>query len=292
MELPEEIIHWFPASIGSRLRIWRLPGMHPPEELRCRVGHALQVIAGDCCRESPETGITAKDLDLVLERASGSSLYAHAGELRRGFLHTASGARIGLCGMLYDHGGETVGLRAVSSLSIRIPHAIPGCAEEIASKLMKTGFQSTLLLSPPGMGKTTLLRDLIRQISDAGLRVSVADERGEIAAVFDRVPSFALGKNTDVMSGGQKGESAMMLLRSMNPQILAFDEITEPADLKIIEQAAGCGVALLATAHASDLESMRRRKLYRSLLETGVFCNAVWIRMENGLRRYQLERLP
>ena len=66
MELPEEILHWFPASIGSRLRIWRLPGMHPPEELRCRVGHALQVIAGDCCREIPETGITAKDLDLVL----------------------------------------------------------------------------------------------------------------------------------------------------------------------------------------------------------------------------------
>lgn len=118
---------------------------------------------------------------------------------------------------------------------------------------MKDGFCSTLILSPPGGGKTTLLRECVRRLSDQGLRISLMDERGEIAAVQNRTPQFDVGANTDIMTGGQKAACCMMLLRAMRPDVLAFDEISAPEDIEAIRIAAGCGVALLATAHAQSV---------------------------------------
>ena len=161
---------------------------------------------------------------------------------------------------------------------MRIPHAVPGCADALVPQLMKDGFCSTLILSPPGGGKTTLLRECVRRLSDQGLRISLMDERGEIAAVQNRTPQFDVGANTDVMTGGQKAACCMMLLRAMRPDVLAFDEISAPEDIEAMRIAAGCGVALLATAHAENVDELRRRRLYQILLETGVFRRALVLR--------------
>ena len=147
------------------------------------------------------------------------------------------------------------------------------------------------ITGPTGCGKTTLLREIIRQLSVRGLRVALADERGEVAAVYDRVPQFDLGPRTDVMTGGSKAACCMMLLRAMNPQVLAFDEITTPEDIAAMEVAAGCGVQLLATAHALSPQTLRQRGLYQRLLDDGIFRRAVCIRRENGARRYEVEAL-
>lgn len=148
---------------------------------------------------------------------------------------------------------------------------------------------STLLLSPPGVGKTTLLRDLIRCLSTGvwinPKRVGVADERGELGVGSLRA---FLGPRVDVLAYCPKAAALMLLLRGMSPQVLAADEITDPQDIRAMEQAAGCGVTLLATAHGGSLEDLRRRPLYRELLEAGIFQAFVFLTRQGGKRHYQV----
>ncbi len=291
MYYPSDILRLFPSGLADALRACRADTPDVVEEIRCRVDRPATVLTASGARRVEGAVTTGADLDALLERAAEASLHTYAEELRRGFLHTSSGCRIGICGSAYCRDGALSGIRQISSVSVRIPHEVHGCADAVFPALTDGGFQSTLLLSPPGFGKTTLLRELIRRLSESGLRISVADERGEIAAVHDRAPRFDLGPNTDVMTGGAKGESCMLLLRAMNPQLLAFDEITAASDIAAVEAAAGCGVELLATAHAENSASMRQRALYRELLSSGIFKRAVWIRREGAARRYAIEAL-
>ena len=261
------------------------------EEIRCRIGHPVAVLRSGRMEQLTTVNVTAAHLDYLIERATNASVHAYTEEIQNGYLFTSSGYRIGLCGTVYFSGQTIAGIRDITSVSIRIPHELRGCADGVYQKLVKNGFRSTWILSPPGCGKTTLLRELIRKLSESGLRIAVADERGEIAAINGRRAGFDLGSNTDVMTGGRKGECAMMLLRAMNPQVLAFDEITAKADLKAIKQATGCGVELLATAHAADRMTLRSRAMYRKLLKDGVFEKAIWIQKSNRGREYVVEDL-
>lgn len=285
MNLPKELKSILPPELVDSVVSAKIEN---PEELRLRCGQAVAVVTAE--KTVPLSGqvVRPHHLDHLLERASGASMHVHGEALRQGYLHTASGCRIGFCGRLTEQGGA---LRDLTSANIRIPHAVIGCAKSVADEMFRKGVVSTLLVAPPGCGKTTLLRDLIRLLSESGLRVCVADERGELAGISNRQFGFDLGPNTDVMTGGSKAETAMRLLRAMNPQILAFDEITAPEDLDMIRQAAGCGVTLLATAHADCLDFMRRRPLYGELLESRIFSRAVWIRVEDGKRTYETDAL-
>ena len=173
---------------------------------------------------------------------------------------------------------------------------VPGLSAAVLDRLWSGGvLQSTLLLSPPGGGKTTLLRDLIRAVSDGeggpALRVGVADERGELAAMYQGEPQFSIGRQTDVLDGCPKGPALLMLLRGMNPQVLAADEITAPEDAAALEMAANCGVSLLCTAHAGSLEELKARPLYRRLLDEGLFRRLAIIERAGRERRYQVVEL-
>lgn len=191
--------------------------------------------------------------------------------------------------------GHSVAFRELSSLNIRVARAFPGIADGLGDKLLEgKNFPSTLILSPPGAGKTTLLRELLRLLSDRfSLRCGLADERGEVAALWRGVPQLEVGRYTDVLDGCPKAEGMMLLLRSMNPQILAADEITAPEDVRAVTMAANCGVAVLATAHGGDVEELKRRPLYRELLAQRVFRRVLLIhRDEAGNRNYEMEALP
>lgn len=262
------------------------------EEFRLRAGREATVLLGSreyvLCRRA----VSREMLRCVLETATRSSLHAQTEALRRGFAAAEGGVRLGLCGTAVLGSGGLEGLTDFSSLSIRIPRAVPGCADGIWPALTAGGFSSSLILSPPGAGKTTLLRELVRKLSESGLRVSVADERREIAACSGENFGFDVGRFTDVMTGAPKAEAVGMLLRAMNPQVIAVDEVTDPRDVEALLEAAGCGVALLATVHAACIQDLFRRPAGRLLLDSGVFSRCVTVENRNGQRAYTVEAVP
>ena len=286
-----DLLQLFPVDLRDALASELRKDTCRIEEIRCRIGQPVSVLEGGNMKLLSTEIVSATHLDDLFERATSASVHTYTEQIQNGFLFTSSGYRVGLCGTVYYIGQAIAGIRELTSVSVRIGRELRGCADEVYPKLLENGVRSTLILSPPGYGKTTLLRELIRRLSLSGYRVSVADERGEIASIGSRRQGFDLGPNTDVMTGGKKAVSAMMLLRAMNPQVLAFDEITEKADLKAAMQAAGCGAALLSTAHAADRRTLRARALYRKLLKAGVFEKAVWIQMSEGRRKYVVEDL-
>lgn len=284
-----------------RREVDRLPAARQAtaEELRLRVGRPLTVSYGGSeeippgCEDLP---IRSGDLSQVLEIATQASAHTALDRVRSGFVTVRGGHRIGLCGSGVVRDGAVANLRSLSSLCIRVARSAPGASRQILDGLLERGrLQSTLILSPPGWGKTTLLRDLIRAVSDGDgirpLRVGVADERGELAAVCDGQPQLDVGARTDVMDGCPKDAGLLMLLRGMNPQVLAADEITAPEDCAALEMAAGCGVILLATAHGERAADLKTRPLYRRLAEEKIFRRLVTIELRGGVRRYQVADL-
>lgn len=269
------------------------------EELRLRCGRPMTIAYPEGEAVPPRGGenpVTAADLGQVLEIATLASAHTALDRVRNGYFTVRGGHRIGICGSGVVKDGVVTNLRQFSSLSVRIAHPARGTAAQVLDGLSERGtLRSTLILSPPGWGKTTLLRDLIRAVSDgegtAPLRVGVADERGELAAMYEGLPQFDVGRHTDVMDGCPKDAGLLMLLRGMNPQVLAADEITAPADCAALEMAANCGVVLLATAHGESLDDLRSRPLYRRLLEQNIFRRVVTIDRQGGGRRYRVTRL-
>lgn len=266
------------------------------EELRLRVGQPLSAVLPEGERKLGRENVTPQDVELLLERASRASVHAVLEQLREGFVTIEGGHRVGFCGTAVVERGEITFLRSLTSASIRIARECIGIGEELAADLFDGDrLQSTLILAPPGGGKTSLLRDLIRTLSSGiGVlpqRVGVVDSRGELGAVWQGVPQLELGARTDILTGCPKDKGLLMLLRAMNPQVLAADEVTAPEDVQALLTAAGCGVSLLATIHGSDREDLHRRKLYRDMVESGVFRRLVTIQGRGCSRSYTVEGL-
>ena len=260
------------------------------EEIRLRLGRTPGIVFAGKEQSLSAARVSRDDLQRILEKATGASLHAAASALSAGYI-AYKGVRIGVCGEAVYMGDRLNGLRNISSLSIRIPHAVSGECSCMIDKLLWPQPESTLICAPPGAGKTSFLRELIRRSAELPLRVAVIDERNELSASFAGEAQFDLGQGSDVVIGIRKPQAAMMLLRGMNPQIIAMDEITQETDMQIIEQVAGCGVLLYATVHGKNREDMKKRPIYNSLLEKGFFHTLVTIRCIGGRRIYEKESL-
>lgn len=211
--------------------------------------------------------VTRQEVDWTFERITRSSIYAMDSQLGDGYITLPGGHRAGLCGRMAR---TASGLRIseCASINIRVAREVPGCARRILPYIRRGNFLgSTLIVSLPGMGKTTLLRDLLRCISggECGVTpscVAVVDERAELAACLHGVPQLDLGPRTDVMEGCSKAMGAALLVRSMGPRVLGMDELVDASDWRAAKDAAGAGVCVIASAHGQDFADVLGRQRF------------------------------
>lgn len=249
---------------------------------------------------------SAEECKCVLELATHHSLYSYEEELKQGYITIAGGHRIGLAGRTLLTAGQVKMIRDVGSFNIRIARELKGISTSLIPllvdwQLLAPRIHPTLVMSLPGQGKTTLLRDLTRYISsgdsaDSSLRrhrpsfkIGVIDERSEIAACVKGIPSFDLGPRTDVMDACPKAEGMMMMIRSMSPEVLVVDEIGCLADVKAVQEARYAGITVIASAHAANLEEARRSPVLEELFRTRVFERFILVeRTTNHLSPYRV----
>ena len=238
------------------------------QELRLRLNRPVELVLQSTSKWLPYS-VTPQDLSFVVHMASKYSPWA-AASTARGFITAAGGHRIGICGDVVMKEDKPSGIRTVTSLCIRVARDFDGIAAKCA------GLKGNILIiGAPGCGKTTLLRDLIRQISNSGSCVTVVDERGELFPI-----GFEQGRRTDVLTGCSKAQGLEMALRTMGPSCIAVDEITAEADCSALLECACCGVRLLATAHAGDMKDLQARPVYKTLCRSGIFENVLVLRRD------------
>ena len=286
--------------------ILRLPSgaLENIEEIRLRQGKPLLVglpgedrlvAPGGALVENPDRAylVTADDLQRTVQLVSGCSLYAFEEELKNGYITLPGGHRVGLAGKAVLEKGRVKTLKYIAGLNIRISRAVQGIAAPVLPLLLDRPAQSvyhTLIFSPPRCGKTTLLRDLVRQISNGapglgfpGLTVGLVDERSEVAGCYRGVPQHDVGIRTDVLDGCPKAEGMIMLLRAMAPQVIATDEIGSRADVAALEEVFNAGVKIIVTVHGSSLAELASRPSLNYLFSLKVIERYVLLGRSRGI---------
>lgn len=284
----EEILGLFPEESRDR---WREVARQAKrlQEIRLRAGMPLTIFVdnrehfvdmqgrivdmpGEAARPAPE------ELESLLGHLCRYSLYAFTDEIRQGFLTVQGGHRVGLAGqVILDGDGRIKNMKYIRYLNIRIAHEVKGVSDKTLPFLYNQGeVLNTLIISPPGCGKTTMLRDLVRNISGGtaygrGRNVGLVDERSEIAGSYLGIPQNDIGIRTDVMDACPKREGMMMLIRSMAPDVLAVDELGNAEDVEAMHRAVRCGCKMLATIHSYSLEEVSRKSYMRTVMEERLF---------------------
>lgn len=222
-----------------------------------------------------------RDFRMTVMRLCGNSLYAHSETIREGYIFTSGGVRVGVCGRAIASDGKIERITEITSLCIRLPARVPGAADDLLPYILRAdGVHGMLVWSPPGVGKTTILREITASLSSAKspCRIAVVDTRQEITASLGNI-------GADVLLGYPRAAGMEIAVRTMSPQLILCDEIAGTADAEAILQCAASGTAVIATVHAGCREDLMRQRDIRLLLENGVFPTLVGLKREgSGIR--------
>lgn len=298
MDNNSTLLRYFSGSIYKALLAFE----GDPCEIRMRNGKPLSVMVADksafLCEDGSLTSVpdnavivSAEDIRRSFEAVSRYSIHSVQGQISKGFITVGGGHRAGLSGTaVYSADGRLENMKYISSINFRVAHEIIGAADEISNKVMSAGPRSILICGEPCSGKTTILRDLCRQIGDR-YPVSLIDERGEIAAESAGIPQNRVGAHTDVYSGFTKPDGILTAVRVMSPRMIFCDEIGSDEDLAALELAARSGVKAAATVHCGTAgQLIRRPKIYR-LITSGVFEYCVFVRERRITEIYRSDEL-
>ncbi len=286
----QEILHIMPIRLRKPLEK-TLQNQPYAEEIRIRVGQPPELR----CKDKSiwlSQAVTQADVEEMLTFISRYSLYAYEEEIRQGFLTIEGGSRIGFAGQARVEKGQVCHMTNICFLNIRIAVQRKGCAKELMPWLFDAqgGFLNTLLISKPGVGKTTFLRDCIRMVSNGeggrpGKKVCVIDERSEIAACHLGIPQNDIGSRTDVLDGCPKQEGMRMALRGMSPEVVAVDELGGKEDAKAVGEILLCGCKILGTVHGDDIKQVIRQAGLKKLCKQNLIQRyALLKRREDGER--------
>ncbi len=287
MDKQEEILKVFALSLRKILSQIDMD-YEQLQEIRLRVNGPMMVIyrneeyfinrAGYLDHKRVNSYIvTPGEVRETMEYISNYSLYAFEDEIKQGFITIQGGHRVGIAGKTILDEDKIKNIKHISFVNIRLSHQVKGCANPVMPYIAdEKEIHHTLIISPPRCGKTTLLRDVIRQLSNGysnkpGVNVGVVDERSEIGACYMGVPQNELGIRTDILDCCPKANGMMMLIRSMSPQIIAVDEVGSREDIEAIEYVINCGCKLIATVHGSSIDDIKSKPILGRLVREKIF---------------------
>ena len=282
------ILNILPVGLREYMNAFNLDGL---EEIRLRVNRNVILDYGKKKGELvADYIVTSGQIMEALEYITTFSLYAYESDIRQGFITIKGGHRVGLAGKVVLEDGKIKTISNISSINIRVSHQVLGCGAKIMGYI-KNGdsIHNTLIISPPGAGKTTLLRDMLRILSDElKLKVSIVDERSEIASCYKGVPANEVGLRTDIYDCCPKVEGIMLMIRAMSPQVLAVDEIGGAEDVEALIRALHAGIKVVATVHGKGVYDIDDRlKIYhRYICLDNIIDREISVYDENFVRLY------
>ncbi|MCF6094457.1 stage III sporulation protein AA [Microaerobacter geothermalis] len=297
----KDILRILPASVRQLIQTLPTEVLVELEEIRIRVQKPLEVIwngrsefitpSGKLTSHSEEGfKVNPEDCIKLMNLISNHSLYTLEEELKRGYITIPGGHRIGISGKVILQGGGIHHIKEITSFNIRFAREKVGAASKLLPYLFENrSLRSTLIISPPQCGKTTLLRDLVRQLSYGSIerhissyKIGLVDERSEIAGCVMGIPQKDVGPRTDVLDGCPKAEGMMMMIRSMSPDILVADEIGRKEDVYALQEALHAGVKILTTAHGTDIDEVARRPTLSQMIQQRFFERYVILSRKKG----------
>lgn len=272
------------------------------EEIRLRAGKPLMihnclgdwfVLKDGTLDRNHENTFVVKQADIfkTLELMSENSVYAYQDEIRNGFITIKGGHRIGISGRVVADSMSVKNLKDISGLNIRIAREVPGCSKEVMKYIIhdEKGLLNTLIISPPQCGKTTMLRDIARNLSSgmpeygfAGLNVGIVDERSEISACYKGIPQNDVGIRTDILDACPKTIGMDMMIRSMSPRVIITDEIGGTGDRDAVMKVINAGIKIITTAHGYNVSEMKSRQEVLSMMKNGVFERLIVLSSRKG----------
>ncbi len=283
-----QILSFFPNEIKNCVEVMLKQFPDNLEEIRIRVNKPISFLVSG--KETPSLTplfLDKEKVEKIFHMITNYSYYSIEHDLQNGFITVPGGHRIGICGKAVLDKGRVKTLMDISSLNFRIARQKKGIADKIMPYLVKgTEFKSTIILSPPNCGKTTLLRDIVRILADDPkyiFKVGVVDERSEIAGCYGGVPQLDVGVRTDVLDSCPKRDGIIMMIRSMSPHIIATDELGKKEDIEALEYAITAGVKLLTTVHGTDYIDLIKKPYFDQILSLNLFKRLIILSNKNGV---------